>query len=186
MRRVIMWNMVTVDGYFEGPNRNIDWFLFDDELENYILETQASADTLLFGRVTYQLMADYWPSAEGRIADFMNAVPKIVFSKTLHKAEWKNTRLVKDNAPGEIAKLKQQPGKDIFLFGSANFASTLTQHGLIDEYRLGVNPVVLGSGTPLFESGRDKLGLKLLEARPLKSGIVILHYEPRSNGARLS
>jgi len=184
MRRVIMWDMVTVDGYFEGPNKNIDWFLFDDELEKYILETQMSADTLLFGRVTYQLMADYWPSAEGQIADFMNAVPKVVFSRTLDKAEWNNTRLVKDNVPGEITKLKQQPGKDIFLFGSANFASTLMQHGLIDEYRLGVNPVVLGTGTPLFNGGRDKLDLRLLETRPLKSGVVILHYEPATNSSR--
>jgi dihydrofolate reductase len=175
--------MVTVDGFFEGPNRNIDWFVFDDELEKYILETQVNADTLLFGRVTYQLMADYWPSAEGRIADFMNAVPKVVVSKTLNKAEWNNTRLIRDNAPGKIAELKQQPGKDIFVFGSANLSSTLMQHGLIDEYRLGVNPIVLGSGTPLFNGGRSKLDLKLLETRPLKSGVVILHYQPASNSS---
>jgi dihydrofolate reductase len=182
MRKVIMWNMVTVDGFFEGPTRNIDWFVFDDELEKYILETQMTADTLLFGRVTYQLMADYWPTAEGRIADFMNSVPKVVFSRTLDRAEWNNTRLVRDDVPGEIAKLKQQPGKDIFIFGSANFSSTLMQHGLIDEYRLGINPIVLGSGTPLFNGGRHKLDLKLLETRPLKSGVVILHYEPTTNG----
>ena len=181
MRKVIAWEMVTVDGYFEGPNRNIDWFVFDDELEKYILETQMSADTLLFGRVTYQMMAAYWPSAEGRIADFMNAAPKVVFSRTLDRVEWNNTTLVRDGIPAEIAKLKQQPGKNIFLFGSANFASTLTQHGLIDEYRLGVNPVVLGSGRPLFNGGRKELGLKLLETRPLKSGVVILHYEPAAS-----
>jgi dihydrofolate reductase len=175
--------MVTVDGFFEGQNRNIDWFVFDDELEKYILETQVNADTLLFGRVTYQLMADYWPSAEGRIADFMNAVPKVVVSKTLNKAEWNNTRLIRDNAPGKVAELKQQPGKDIFVFGSANLSSTLAQHGLIDEYRLGVNPIVLGSGTPLFNGGRSKLDLKLLETRPLKSGVVILHYQPASNSS---
>jgi len=186
MRKVIAWEMVTVDGYFEGPNRSIDWFVFDDELEKYILETQMAADTLLFGRVTYQMMADYWPSAEGRIADFMNAVPKVVFSRTLDKAEWNNTRLVKNNVPEEVATLKRQPGNDIFVYGSANFASTLARHGVIDEYRLGVNPVLLGSGTPLFNGGRDKLGLKLVETRPLKSGVVILHYEPVTNARRSS
>jgi len=181
MRKVIMWDMVTVDGFFEGPDRNIDWFLFDDELERYILETQLEADTLLFGRVTYQMMASYWPSAEGRIAEFMNAVPKVVFSRTLETVDWNNTRLVNENILEEVSRLKQQPGNSIFLFGSADFASTLMQHDLIDEYRIGVNPVVLGAGTPLFKSRPDRLGLKLLETRPLKSGVIILHYEPATN-----
>ena len=125
MRKVIMWNMVTLDGYFEGPDHDISWFVFDDEIERYILDTQEDADTLLFGRVTYQMMADYWPTAEGRIADFMNRVQKFVFSRTLGGADWNNSTLIKEDAPGEVARLKQQPGKDIFLFGSANFASTL-------------------------------------------------------------
>jgi dihydrofolate reductase len=182
MRKVIMWNMVTLEGFFEGPNKGqIDWFLFDDELEKYIIDTQKSADTLLFGRVTYEGMAAYWPSAEGRIAGFMNKVPKVVFSRTLKRADWNNTRLVKENVPEEVSQLKQQPGGDIFLIGSANLASTLMQHGLIDEYRLGVNPVILGSGTPLFKGSPDKLSLKLLEARVLKSGLVILHYKPEGD-----
>jgi dihydrofolate reductase len=179
MRRVIMWNMVTLDGFFEGPNREIDWFRFDEDLEKYIKGSQmSSADTLLFGRVTYQVMAAYWPSAHGQIADFMNNVTKIVCSRTLEQTEWNNSRLIKANVPEEVSRLKQQPGKDIFVFGSANLASTLMQHGLIDEYRLGVNPVVLGGGTPLFKGSADRLDLKLLEARPLESGVVILHYTP--------
>jgi dihydrofolate reductase len=178
MSRVIMWNMLTVDGLFEGPNREIDWFAFDDELERYILDTQLEAGTLLFGRVTYEGMAAYWPTAEGAIADFMNAVPKIVFSRTMEKADWNNTRLVKDNVAEEVSRLKQASGKDIFLFGSANLAITLMQHNLIDEYRLAINPVVLGSGTPLFKGNLDKLPLKLLESKVLKSGLVILHYQP--------
>ncbi len=179
MRNVIMWNMVTLDGFFEGPDKGqIDWFLFDDELEQYIIDTQRSADTLLFGRVTYEGMAAYWPSAEGRIADFMNSVPKVVFSRTLEKAAWNNTRLVKEHVPQEVAHLKQQPGGDIFVFGSANLAATLMEHGLVGEYRFGINPVVLGGGTPLFKGSPARLNLKLREARPLQSGLIILHYKP--------
>jgi len=180
MRKLIMWNMVTVDGYFEGPDQDMSWFVFE-VVDRYILETRLSADTLLYGRVTYQMMAGYWPSAEGPGADFINTVPKIVCSRTLDKAEWSNTTLVKENVPDEISKLKQQRGKDIVLFGSANLAATLTAHGLIDEYRLAVNPVVLGRGTPLFKDSPDRLDLKLLGTRPLESGVVILHYAPASN-----
>jgi dihydrofolate reductase len=179
MRNVIMFNMVSLDGFFAGPNQEIDWFVFDEDLERYIKATQMmKADTLLFGRVTYEGMAAYWPSAEGDLADFMNKVPKVVFSRTLDKAEWNNSRLVKDNVLEEVSRLKQQPGKDIFLYGSADFASTLIQHGLVDEYRLGVNPVVLRGGTALFKGSPARLNLKLLEARPLTSGVVILHYKP--------
>jgi dihydrofolate reductase len=178
MRKVIMWNMVTLDGMFEGPDRDISWFVFDDELEKYIHETQASADTLLFGRVTYEMMAGYWPTAEGWIADFMNSVPKFVFSRTLSKADWSNSTLIRENAPEEIARIKQQPGKDIFVFGSADFSSTVIRHGLVDEYRFGINPVVLGKGTPFFKGGEPQTGLRLIETRLLTSGLVILHYEP--------
>jgi dihydrofolate reductase len=171
--------MITLDGYFEGPGKGqIDWFRFDEELEKYILETQKSADTLLFGRVTYEGMAAYWPSAQGQIADFMNRVPKVVFSRALERADWNNTRLVKENVPEVISQLKQQPGGDIFVFGSANFTATLMQHGLVDEYRFGINPLVLGSGVPFFNGNQPRHNLTLIEVRPLKSGLVILHYKP--------
>jgi len=178
MRKLILWDMVTLNGLFEGPDHDISWFVFEDELENYIRETQAAADTLLFGRVTYEMMATYWPSAEGWIADFMNGVEKVVFSRTLSKAEWNNTRLVKDDVAGKVAKLKKASGNDIFVFGSADFSATLIKEGLVDEYRIGINPVVLGRGVPLFKEGMDRVDLTLLEARPLKSGVVILHYAP--------
>jgi len=180
MRKLILWDMVTLNGLFEGPDHDIGWFVFEDELESYIRETQAAADTLLFGRITYEMMANYWPSAEGWIADFMNGVEKIVFSRTLSKADWSNTKLLKDDVAGEVAKLKKAPGNDIFVFGSADFSSTLIEHGLVDEYRIGINPVVLGKGVPLFKEGMKRLNLKLLETRPLKSGVVILHYAPAS------
>lgn len=178
MKRLIAWNMVTLDGFFAAPDGNLDWFVFDDELERYIKETQPEAGTLLFGRVTYQMMAAYWSTAEGDIATFMNGVEKYVFSRTLDSTDWNKTTLVKGNPVETIRKLKQQPGKDIFVFGSADFSATLMWHGLIDEYRIGLNPVILGKGIPMFKEGMEKLKLRLLSTRPLKSGVVILHYEP--------
>lgn len=181
MRKAIMWNMMTLDGFFEGPKSwDIDWheYVWGEELEQLSVEQLKSTGALLFGRVTYQGMAGYWSSATGEIADFMNNVPKIVFSRTLGRADWHNTRLVTGNAEEEVAKLRQQPGKDLFIFGSANLSSTLMRHGLIDEYRLGLNPLILVGGSPLFKTGPDRVKLKLLEARPLKSGVVILRYQP--------
>jgi dihydrofolate reductase len=176
-----MWNLVTLDGFFEGPNKwDLDWhdYVWGEELERFSLEQAANADTLLFGRVTYEGMAAYWTTATGEIADFMNSVSKVVFSRTLETADWNNTRLVRGPAEEEVARLKQQSGKDMLIFGSAALCSTLTRHGLIDEYRLGVTPVVLGAGTPLFKPGPDRLRLKLVSARPLRSGCVILSYRP--------
>ena len=181
MRRLIMWNMVTLDGFFEGPKSwEIDWheYVWGDELERLSLEQSKEIGMLLFGRVTYQGMAAYWSSATGEIAEFMNSIPKVVFSRTLERAEWNNTRLVKGNAADEVAALKRQPGKDVFIFGSANFSSTLMQHGLIDEYRLGLNPIVLGGGNPLFKPSPERMRMKLLGATPLKSGVVILRFQP--------
>jgi len=181
MRRLIMWNMVTLDGFFEGPKPwDIDWHElgWGEELERLSVEQTSAADALLFGRVTYEGMAAHWPSAKGATADIMNAIPKIVFSKTLECAEWNNTRVVRESAEREVARLKQQAGKDLLIFGSANLADSLTRSGLIDEYRLGVNPVVLGGGSPLFKPAPESLKLKLLDARALKSGCVLLRYEP--------
>jgi dihydrofolate reductase len=176
-----MWNMVTLDGFFEGPKSwDIDWheYVWGEELEQFAIEQSKSIGMLLFGRVTYQGMAAYWVSATGEIADFMNSVPKVVFSRTLERVDWSNTRLVTENAEEEVTRLKQQPGKDLFIFGSANLSSTLIRHGLIDEYRLGLNPLALGGGNPLFKPSPDRLRLRLLEATPLKSGVVLLRYQP--------
>jgi dihydrofolate reductase len=181
MRKLIMWNLVTLDGYFEGAKPwEIDWhdYVWGEELEQFSINQSKSVGMLLYGRVTYQGMAEYWSKEKGEIADFMNSVPKIVFSRTLDKADWKNTRLVKDKPAEEVAKLKEQPGKDLYVFGSANLSSTLTQHGLFDEYRLGLVPVLLGGGSPLFKTSPERQKLKLLEAKPLKSGCTILRFEP--------
>ena len=179
--------MVTLDGFFEGPNKELDWHVVDEEFNQYAIDLLSNVDSLLFGRVTYQLMVDYWPAAatnpstpksDLEIADKMNNLPKIVFSKTLQEVKWNNSRLVKENIAEEISKMKQQPGKDMVIFGSGSIVSTFMQHGLIDEYRIIVNPVVLGNGKPLFKGINDKQNLKLLNTRVLDSGIVILYYEP--------
>jgi dihydrofolate reductase len=181
MRRVVMWNMVTLDGFFEGTSKwEIDWHeqVWGEELERFSIEQSLEIGCLLFGRVTYEGMAAYWTTATGEIADFMNSVPKIVFSRTLDSADWNNTRLVKDAPEAEVARLKQEDGKDLYVFGSAGLSATLTRHGLIDEYRLGLNPLVLGGGNPLFKPSPDRLRMKLIEARPLGSGVVLLRYTP--------
>jgi dihydrofolate reductase len=179
MRRLIMWNMVTLDGFFEGTQSwEIDWHVWGDDLEQLSLEQLRSADMLLFGRLTYQGMAGFWQTATGEVAELMNSIPKVVFSRTLESADWDNSRLVKTNAEQEVARLKQQPGKDLFIFGSADFSSALMKAGLIDEYRLGLNPILLGGGNPLFKPMPERMRRKLLEARPLESGCLILRYQP--------
>jgi dihydrofolate reductase len=181
MARLIMWNLMTLDGFVEGPNRDISWHfdVWGEELEQLSIEQLNAAGGLLFGRVTYELMATHWPGATGEVANFMNAAPKYVFSRTLTKSDWNNTQLYGGDAAQTVAGLKRESAKDIFLFGSADLAASLTPHGLIDEFRIAVNPIILGGGTPLFKQG-ERIKLKLLDSRALSTGIVILHYAPRS------
>jgi dihydrofolate reductase len=148
MTKLIMWNLMTLDGFVEGPNRDISWHfdVWGEELEHLSIEQGKAAGGILFGRVTYELMANYWPSATGEVADFMNALPKYVFSRTV-----KRYRLFSADAPGTVARLKREGTKDILLFGSADLAAGLIPHGLIDEFCIVLNPVILGGGTPLFK-----------------------------------
>src|SRR5207244_1381414 len=136
-----------------------------------------AAGGLLFSRVTYEVMANHWPSATGEVADLMNAAPKYVFSRTVKKSGWNNTQMFGADVPETVARLKRDCAKDIFLFGSADLAGSLIPHGLIDEFRIAVNPIILGGGTPLFKPG-EKIKLKLIDSRPLTTGIVILRYAP--------
>ena len=185
MRKVFLFDMVTLDGFFEGPNQDISWHNVDDEFNEFAINQLNDVDALLFGRVTYQGMASYWPTEAAKrddpiIAGLMNSLPKIVFSKTLDSVEWNNTELVKDTkrVVEEVSKLKQQPGKDIAIFGSSDLASALAEHGLIDEYRIMVNPVFLGNGRPLLRGIKNKLNLKLFKTKIFDSGNVLLYYEP--------
>lgn len=179
MRRLIMWNLVTLDGYFEGEKPwSLDFHeqVWGDELQQFSLRTLEAADLLVFGRRTYEGMAAYWATEKGEIADGMNAVGKVVVSTTLDHAGWNNTRIVRDAA--EIGRLKQEPGKDMFVFGSAELSATLMRDGLFDEFRICVVPVVLGGGTALFKPEAGQAKLRLLEAMPLRTGGVILKYAP--------
>jgi dihydrofolate reductase len=179
MAKLIMWNLMTLDGFVEGPNRDISWHLdvWGEELERLSIKQLHAAGGLLFGRVTYELMANHWPSAGGEVADFMNATPKYVFSRTLQQSGWNDTRMFAADVVDTVTQLKRDSLKDIFLFGSADLASHLIPHGLIDEFRIAVNPIILGGGTPLFKPG-ERIKLKLLDSRPLSTGIVILRYAP--------
>ncbi len=183
MRKLFHFNLVSLDGYFEGPNHDISWHNVDAEFNDYAIPMLDTVDLLLFGRVTYELMAGFWPTADALkddpiVAGKMNSLAKVVFSRTLDKADWNNARLVKDHIAEEVAKLKKQPGKDIALLGSSNLSLSLIPNRLIDEFRIMVNPLVLGSGTPLFNGIRDRLRLTLTGTKTFKSGNVLLTYEP--------
>lgn len=174
-----MWNVITLDGYFEG---NEKWDLsfhekiWGDELEKLSVEQLHAADCLIFGRVTYEGMAAYWKDGVGEIADLMNSIPKIVFSTTLPSADWQNTTLIQENVAAVIKELKAKSTKDIYVFGSANLSETFVNENLFDEYRIGIAPVILGSGHPLFEQGIVPKNLTLISTQPLATGGVVLTY----------
>jgi dihydrofolate reductase len=186
MKKLIVWNLVTLDGFFEGVKPwDLDWHnaVWGEELEQLSIAQLKTAGTLLFGRSTYEGMASYWSKEKGEkekgeVADLMNRIPKIVFSRSLARVDWNNTRLVREDASAEVARLKREPGMDLFIFGSAQLISSLLPAGQIDELRLGLVPVTLGAGNPLFKAASRGSEWKLLEAKPLKSGCVILRYEP--------
>ncbi|MDP4263698.1 MAG: dihydrofolate reductase family protein [Bacteroidota bacterium] len=183
MRKVIFQMMISLDGFFEGPNSDISWHKVDEEFNNYAIGFLNEVDTLLFGRLTYELMQGYWPTPgaiknDPIVAEKMNSLSKIVFSKTLSNAVWNNTRLVRKNIANEVLALKQKPGKDMAIFGSSNLALTFIKHGLIDEYRVFVSPLVLGKGKTLFSGIKDRLNLKLLDVSVFNSGNVLLYYQP--------
>jgi len=189
MRKLLVFNLVTLDGYFEGLKRDISWHNVDAEFNEYAIEMLNSVDTLLFGRVTYELMANYWPTADAIkndpvVADKMNMLPKIVFSKKLNHVGWNHTRLVNKNIEEEINNMKKQPGKDMVILGSGSIMSEFAQRGLIDEYRIMVNPVVLGEGKPLFKGIKGRLNLKLMKTKSFGNGNVLLYYQPERGGSR--
>lgn len=183
MKKVIVSEMVTLDGFIAGPNGEIDWHNVDAEFNEFAIAQLDSVDTLIFGRVTYQLMADFWPTPAGTaenaaIAERMNKTQKVVFSRTLERLEWQNCRLVKGNVVEEVRRLKDQPGKDMVIFGSGTIVTELTKHCVVDEYRLFVNPVVLGNGIPVIRGVGDRILFRLLDSRRFANGNVLLFYGP--------
>ncbi len=190
MRKVIAMLHLSLDGFAAGPNDELDWIAYDDELEQYAHSMHAITDAVIWGRRTYELMAGYWLTVPGNPAStpaeldharWLESATKIVVSRTLERVAWddaQNTVLIKDNIAEQINQIKQQPGKDIWFLGSVALAQTFMQLDLIDEYRININPTVLGRGKPLFVEGAHTIPLKLLEAKPFTSGVVALRYEP--------
>jgi dihydrofolate reductase len=188
MRKLVMFNQVSLDGYFSGPHGDISWLgkgVKDAEWEAFAASNARNGGLLLFGRVTYELMASYWPTplaAEHApiVAERMNNLPKVVFSRTLRTASWSNTTLVKGDPATEVRKMKGQSGPDVAILGSGSIVAQLAQEGLIDEYQVVVYPVVLGEGRTLFRGITQKPSLRLTKTRAFGNGNVLLCYEPRS------
>jgi dihydrofolate reductase len=183
MRKLISFMVVTLDGYYEGPNGEFDWPNVDDEFNEFAIRQLNDIDTLVFGRVTYEGMASYWPTPQAQeddpaVTGVMNSVPKIVFSSTLDKADWQNTRLIKGDAAEGIMELKRQPGKDLALFGSPSLTVSLLERGLVDELRVMVHPILLGAGKSLFKGLQDRVSVKLQTTTTFSSGNVLLTYRP--------
>ena len=183
MRKLAVFNLVTVDGYFSGRDGDISWHNVDEEFHELAEKASDFGNTLLFGRVTYELMAGYWPTQETIkndpvVASGMNKAEKVVFSRTLEKVDWNNTRLVKGDLLAEVRKLKRHPGKDLTVLGSGSIVSQLAQEGLIDEYQILLNPVVIGKGKTMFEGVKKKINLRLTKTRIFKNGNILLCYEP--------
>ena len=183
MRNIIVQEMVTVDGFFAGPKGEIDWHVVDGEFNEYAIGVLNSVDTLIFGSVTYELMANYWPTPAALkddpvVAGRMNSLSKIVFSKEPTGTSWNNTKILNDINADELLKMKQDAGKDMIIFGSGIIVSALTVLGLIDEYRFIVNPVILGKGKTLFAGVDGAKKLKLIKTQQFSSGNVLLQYKP--------
>jgi dihydrofolate reductase len=200
MRRIVMFNWVTANGYFAGPDGSLDWVVPDDAQAKAAAEDIPNFDTVLFGRQTYQMFEGFWRHAvvddsgtvpdphrpgrrsreHGAIAIALNRMSKLVFSRSLKDVTWKNSRVLHEFDPREMETMKKQPGKDMIIFGSGSIVSQLTQHDLIDEYQFVVCPVLLGSGRPLLNSVTRDSKLHLSEAKPYPSGDVMLRYGRRN------
>lgn len=183
MRKIILFDVITLDGFFEGPEREIDWHQVDDEFNEFAIEQLQEFNLLIFGRITYELMANYWPTTaaladDPNIAKTMNSIPKIVFSRALAKADWNNTTLVKEFRAEDVLSLKQQAGKDIGIFGSSHLAVSFMKNNLIDEYRILINPLILGRGRTLFHGIDQRMNFQLLRTKVFHNGNVLLSYKP--------
>jgi len=188
MRKLIVFNHVSLDGYFTDANGDMTFAqnaTLDPEWDAFVAGNASGGGTFVFGRVTYELMASFWPTplaAENMpdVAERMNNLPKVVFSRTLEEASWNNTKLVKSDLTGEIRRMKQEEGDGMVIFGSGTIIAQLAQEGLIDEYQVVVDPIALGNGRTMFDGMKEKLPLKLTKTRTFGNGNVLLCYEPRA------
>jgi dihydrofolate reductase len=186
MRKLISFTNVTLNGYFADANSDMSWAHQDPsdvEWNEFVAGNASGGGTLLFGRVTYEMMASYWPTPLAAkntpvVAEHMNSMPKVVFSRTLDKPSWQNTRLVKGNLAAEVKKLKNEPGDGMAILGSGSIVAQLAQERLIDELQVVVHPIILGAGKTLFGGVTDQLQLKRTATRCFKNGNVYVCYEP--------
>ncbi len=185
MRKLIISEHISLDGFAAGTKGEMDWVKLDDEMFDLVKKFTDEADTALYGRITYQIMDAYWPGAADKPnatrhdiehSTWYNKVEKIVISRTMQNKNIAKTRFIADNLSDEIKKLKEQPGKNILIFGSPGAAHILMDHNLIDEFWLFVNPVILGNGIPLFAGITNRIKLKLLETKEFMCGVIALHY----------
>lgn len=184
MRKMVLTSNVSLDGYLEGPNRELDWHLVDGEMHSHFNSYLGAMGVFLMGRVMYEMMAAYWPTADqdpstpawmAEYATIWREVPKIVYSKTLEHADW-NSTIVREVVPEQVEELKARPGGDLSV-GGGELVATFLRYGLIDEYRIYVQPVILGAGRPLFPPGTDMTRLRLAETRAFGNGVTMLHYQ---------
>jgi dihydrofolate reductase len=186
MRKLVVFNNVTLDGYFAGPDGDFSWAHSggdDAEFNAFIADNASGGGQLLLGRITYDIMVSYWPTPAALkndpvVAEGMNSMPKVVFSRKMKEASWSNTVLVKGDIASEVRRMKNTTGPGMAILGSGSIVAQLAPEGLIDEYQIVVNPVVLGSGKTMFDGVKQKLPLKLTKTRTFKNGKVLLCYEP--------
>ncbi len=176
----------SLDGFVAGTNGEMNWIHADEEIFEFAGNQTDLADTALYGRVTYEMMDNYWPTAgdepnaskhDKQHSQWYNTTPKVVLSTTLQEGDLQNTKVIAGNVAGEVSKLKQSEGKNIIIFGSPRAAHSLMEANLIDEFWLFINPVLLGSGIPMFNKIKERIGLKLVASNSFQSGVVCLHYE---------
>jgi dihydrofolate reductase len=183
MGKLSVFNFITLNGFYKGVNNDIGWHKHGEEEGEFSAEGAQSDSVILFGRVTYDMMYSFWPTPMAMesmpvVADGMNNSEKIVFSRTLKKADWNNTRIISSHAVEEIKKLKKALQKDMIILGSGSIVTLCAEHELIDTYQIMIDPVAIGNGTPLFNGMKRQLDLRLTSTRTFKSGVILLNYEP--------
>ncbi len=184
MRKLLVFNQVSLDGFIADENGDMRWAHKDDpEWREFTQANASGGGELLFGRITYEMMANYWPTpmaleTNPEVAKQMNALPKVVFSRTIKKPEWNNTRLAKDDIAAAVRKMKEEAGPGMVIIGSGSIVSQLAPEGLIDEYQLAVNPIVLGKGKSMFAGIAKRLNMELVNSRAFRNGNVLLTYRP--------
>jgi dihydrofolate reductase len=186
MRNLIFFMHASLDGFVAGPNGEMNWIKIDEEMFDFVATMTANADTALYGRVTYEMMQNYWPNAgqkpnaskhDREHSAWYNKVSKVVLSRTLDEKELENTRVLSDHLSENIKEIKKQEGKNILIFGSPRASHSLLSEGLIDEFWIFVNPILLGKGMPLFKGIKDTTKLQLQESKTFNCGVIGLHYQ---------